>query len=370
MIQRTIIKGDANSDIVNSIVKTLPNNIEGETLLIVDRYFLSEITNGSGSHPYYAYDTFKDIINKFTNVSKILVVSKTKNANATSVLTQLRSRLGTRQIDDFIRSDDFHDRYWIMLKEEQGVCVGMSMNGMESSKSKTFTVSRLSKCNLYKVLRQLSVLENKSIVSKTGFVITYSNLVLKKFGNVAMPGTSYWIHKLAYRNATAKALLKKGYLSIGFGDFGHKRDVNALRTDAQRAFEEEWGVPYKKKNRLLNFIFEMSKNDRVIVPSYPENGQYSVYRISIENVIPAESLDLAGLLDENGNQLRWDGRYITANGEPIDFGFFWKVQSIAEGLPITDTVGEKIKSVDVNERITDIKIKNSILYSISKYKHR
>lgn len=149
---------------------------------------------------------------------------------------------------------------------------------------------------------------------------------------------NYWLHRINWEWQLSYPLLKIGYMSIGFGDFGTKELLDKLNDDFEGTIEAEWGGYGVNRFCLKNFIQKMKAGDYVIIPKWNE---FDIYQIEGNTVITAEEIlseivdgqTHKGVFDKYGNEvtLNKDG-YLVAGDRVIDLGFFWKVKPVMHGL--------------------------------------
>ncbi|MCQ2360938.1 MAG: hypothetical protein MJ009_05625 [Paludibacteraceae bacterium] len=349
MRRRLITKRSDSDGIVNVICSMLSYSAEDEILLIIDPFFYYKTNLGE------ACEIFRQIVSRYPNVKEIWTVCKDDITKApkTQIYDEFKRRLLRGQkLTNILTTDDFHDRFIILLKSEKGITIGTSFNGM---RNKLYTISTLSKEIVRKVLHEVALLEINHIRTTIKTPIkNYSSIKLAEYRHLVKGNKpNYWVHRIAHEEDVSYELLKRGYLSIGFADFGYTQEIPALAKNITREIEKIWGDSYKKKYRLWNFLFEFSKDDIILVPDFPEKNRYSLYKIEGADAIPAEKLHTRGLTDIDGNVLNWDGNYLTTGGERIvDLGFFWEVTELANNLTMEDTYWKEIKKIDVNMNIS------------------
>ena len=141
----------------------------------------------------------------------------------------------------------------------------------------------------------------------------------------------YWLHRITHQKETSWPLLERGFLTIGFSDFGYPEFLSKNRPDFDQAFEDSWGRVPRTRYNLWRFLHEMEKDDFVLVP---RPGTYSVYAIKgapepIGNIDVselrtwnAEVVEKYEYHDDGTCALRTEGE----GGNHIDLGFFRRVE--------------------------------------------
>lgn len=157
--------------------------------------------------------------------------------------------------------------------------------------------------------------------------------------------SKYWLHRIGYEWQVAYPLLEAGYLSVGFNDVADENTLNLLlgKEDFDRVFDALLGGYGNNREYLNIFLKQMSKGDRVCVPT--KDG-LSVYEISGE-VLSKESLDLRELekVEALKNRLtRNKEGYLEYNGSIVDLGFFRKVKQECVGFIPQETVVTELSS--------------------------
>ena len=147
----------------------------------------------------------------------------------------------------------------------------------------------------------------------------------------------YYLHRISHHANVAHPLLDLGILSIGWSDFATPEFVSTHQAmgwkNVPAAIEEEWG---KMRSRFcLQRFLQMSKGDRVIVPSW---GSFHVYDIASDKRLIAANLDLHNVKTWQGHRVQCDAGgqigYQDGKGRwrSIDLGFFRQVKCVARDI--------------------------------------
>lgn len=166
----------------------------------------------------------------------------------------------------------------------------------------------------------------------------------------------YWLHRISWEWQVSYPLLKAGYLSIGWCDFGHEDILEKLQKDIQGTFIDIWGESAgRNRYYLMNFLFKMKKGDLVVVPKY---GVFDIFKITEDKIYTIDTLDVSGLVDANKKKVVKEDDYLKVDGKIIDLGFFWKVELLKKGISRSKAeVGLKTKMryLGTNLNISDVK---------------
>ncbi|MCQ2336357.1 MAG: DUF2971 domain-containing protein [Paludibacteraceae bacterium] len=169
--------------------------------------------------------------------------------------------------------------------------------------------------------------------------------------------TKYWLHRISWEWQVSYPLLDRGFLSIGFCDFGTKESLEKLRNDFEGTIEAQWGSYGRNRFYLKNFVFRgkednrgMQKGDYVVVP---KRGTFDIYEIVGEEVITsADILDTVKNKTNDAEIKTSDGKvvslnndgYLVADKKIIDLGFFWEVELKVSDIQRSKYAGNKLGS--------------------------
>ncbi len=172
---------------------------------------------------------------------------------------------------------------------------------------------------------------------------------------------NYWLHRISHHAEVSHPLLSKNLLTIGFSDFAYPSFIDDVLTGGwqaiETAFDEQWGERPRARYSLCRFIYDMKKDDLVLVPSW---GSFSVYRIAEDRPNTIAVTALPDVADWHGHKLvlRGDGLE-TEEGKKIDLGFTRRVEPVATNIPRAEfadaalTARMKVRTTNVN--ISDLK---------------
>ena len=142
----------------------------------------------------------------------------------------------------------------------------------------------------------------------------------------------YWLHRISHEGEVSYDLLKKGYLTIGWSRFLDHPDklietIKDKDNDLEfRKYTEDRGIKTTSRWSLWNFG-KMKVGDTVLVPMY--GGKFGVYRI-LEEMQPISNMRINKFTANNKEEFEIKDSYLVNNtiNEPVDLGFFIKVESI------------------------------------------
>lgn len=182
----------------------------------------------------------------------------------------------------------------------------------------------------------------------------------------------YWLHRITGgvngRKFSIPLLDNYNILSIGWSfistDYWLK-EIKLHEIEAiDRAYEEEGADPQKNRFCLLNFVTKMQPGDIVVVP---RNAYLGIYRIADDKILTNESLPNRYL--EDNYIVRNKGSLATADGLPIDLGFYRKVIPVTQLVlrsQVDPQLYAKTRTWQTNIDISDIS--DTIERTISRYK--
>lgn len=101
---------------------------------------------------------------------------------------------------------------------------------------------------------------------------------------------SFWLHRISYHAEVAHPLLERNILSIGFSDFSEKDFIKTCSNNwdkFERSFDE-WERRPRSRYSLWRFLYEMKKEDYVVVPS---SGAFSICLFSLHQAAKSSSCD-------------------------------------------------------------------------------
>ncbi len=165
----------------------------------------------------------------------------------------------------------------------------------------------------------------------------------------------YWLHRISHEWQVSYPLLEKGYLSIGWGEFGNKETLNNLRSNFDGVFFDEWGGITRSRFFLKNFIIGMQKGDIVVVPKY---GCCEIYEIIGEQVISTEELGNLCVQTADGKEVKNENNHLTVDGKRVDLGFYWEVKQKNKGISrdkLDRKLYAKTRYLGTNLDITSVK---------------
>lgn len=142
----------------------------------------------------------------------------------------------------------------------------------------------------------------------------------------------YWLHRISHHWEVSYDLLQKGYLTVGWSRFLDQPDklietIKDKDNDLEfRKYTEDRGVKTTSRWSLWNFG-KMKVGDTVLVPMY--GGKFGVYRI-LEEMQPISNMKINKFTASNKEEFEIKDSYLVNNtiNEPVDLGFFIKVESI------------------------------------------
>lgn len=174
----------------------------------------------------------------------------------------------------------------------------------------------------------------------------------------------YYLHRITGgENALplALALFKKGYLSIGWGEFSYDHFLANIRGDQSefdRMFVEKWGCRPRNRWNLWRFVKGMKTGDIVVIP-FPYS--FTICEIADNDVFTNESIDPSLLVDIDGKTIRReeDGCLYYDDKRWVDLGFYRKIKFIGEneisrGKFADQNLYSRMKIRQTNANITDI----------------
>ena len=173
----------------------------------------------------------------------------------------------------------------------------------------------------------------------------------------------------------SSALLKKGYISIGWSDLSKEDNLMQMQKGEVVAFDKifmdiGWGLPRNRWN-LWRFINEMKTDDIVVIP---QPGHFSVYKITDDKIFTVESIDESLLQDWNGEKitLHEDGHLYNSEEKPVDLGFFRRIKEIEADIPRADyadqALSSRMKIRQTNANISDIR--ESVENALERYRNK
>lgn len=142
----------------------------------------------------------------------------------------------------------------------------------------------------------------------------------------------YWLHRISHHSEVSYDLLKKGYLTIGWSLFLDQPDklietIKDKDNDLEfRKYTEDRGIKTTSRWSLWNFG-QMKKGDIVLVPMY--GSKFGVYKV-LEEMQAISNSKIDKLTASNKEEFEIKDSYLVNNtiNEPVDLGFFLKVESI------------------------------------------
>lgn len=145
----------------------------------------------------------------------------------------------------------------------------------------------------------------------------------------------YWLHRISHHGEVSYDLLKKGYLTVGWSRFLDQPEklietIQDKESDLDfRDYTEKRGITTTSRWSLWN-LGQMKKDDIVLVPMY--DSKFGVYRI-LEEIQPISNMKIGKFKASNKEEFEIVGSYLVNNtiNEPVDLGFFVKVESILIG---------------------------------------
>ena len=170
----------------------------------------------------------------------------------------------------------------------------------------------------------------------------------------------HYLHRISCGMEWSYPLLdKRNLLSIGWSDFGCRRDFVFQHqhdwSSVPRTIESEWG---KARARFgLQRFLEMEQGDWVVVPSW---GIFHVYRVVDDSRLVPEQIEgeLEGLKSRNDKCATIRDGYIEEQGSKVDLGFFRRVEPIAREIPrdgyADAALTSRMKVRQTNVEITDL----------------
>jgi hypothetical protein len=152
-----------------------------------------------------------------------------------------------------------------------------------------------------------------------------------------------WLHRISFCAETAYPLLGRGYLTIGFSDFSKPKFISRNPEFISRScqdgnyfdstYKKEWGGDlWRTRYGLWYFLAEMKARDRVVVPSFPRQGSFSVFEIIDDRPLPIGDVETARLKTLTGEIVTLKDGLLNCNEKEIGLGFARKVQQIERDL--------------------------------------
>lgn len=178
----------------------------------------------------------------------------------------------------------------------------------------------------------------------------------------------YWLHRITggdYATPFSTELLLNKYgnnfISIGWSDFSDENFLSDILANGaegiNRRFQEaNWGLPRNRWN-LWRFLCEMKPGDIVVIPAPYE---FHICEIADGSVFSNETFDPSNMIDWNGAKATLkDGYFYNEENQPIDLGFYRRVNLIATNISRDKFAEQKLcsrmKIRQTNADITDIK---------------
>ncbi len=129
---------------------------------------------------------------------------------------------------------------------------------------------------------------------------------------------AYYLHRISYEHHVARPLLEAGWVSIGYGSAAEVFFPDGATSPAQidypefeRRLHELYGFQMRSRRNLYRFVYEMEKNDTLVVP---EPGAFRLYTVE------GFAVPRAAWSPEVQAIVR------AAGGEDADLGFLRKVR--------------------------------------------
>lgn len=176
----------------------------------------------------------------------------------------------------------------------------------------------------------------------------------------------YYLHRISHESNASYALLKLGYLSLGWWRCADTDIMDAARDNGYDRFNkitEEKGISKNRSRWCMWYFARMNPGDIVIVPKY--DGKFGAYEVeeqaqpiqSIKDKIPSfkgkwdETLET--LINWNENKSCYEKK-----GKEIDLGFVIKVRCIFpefERKLVTSELTSRMKIRVTTADISDLK---------------
>ena len=168
----------------------------------------------------------------------------------------------------------------------------------------------------------------------------------------------YWLHRVSHEWRISYALLKKGYLTIGWSKFMQEGLLEAVQKGGIRAFEA-FMTSHEETNRSrwnLWYFSQFCVGDTVVVPLYDK--EFLIGEV-VEPPMPITELNGFSFKDELNEMaiVNKDGVSLAESGQCFDLGFVVKIKPLTR-LPRSFADANLIARMKIrqtNADITDLK---------------
>jgi restriction endonuclease Mrr len=185
---------------------------------------------------------------------------------------------------------------------------------------------------------------------------------------------NYWLHRISHHAEVSYPLIEKGILSVGWSELSDENFLDQCAgnwENLDKAYKARGWDLSRSRYSLMRFIFDMRKDDFVLVPSW---GKFSIYKILDDKAFSIEKLDTTDLKDWNENIIFKSNGYLYKKDEStednlVDLGFFHKVEPIVKEVPRNEYADQALTSrMKIRQTNADINdLKDSILKSIRSF---
>ncbi|MCM1220432.1 MAG: restriction endonuclease [Lachnospiraceae bacterium] len=167
--------------------------------------------------------------------------------------------------------------------------------------------------------------------------------------------SKYWMHRIKHEWEVSYALLKKGYLSLGWSKVSGQDIIDSIENDSFNRFCETADIAQHRSRWNIWYFAHFKAGDIVVVPQF--GGMFEIFEV-IECMKPVGQLEFTEFIDEVGIQITLKNNLLYADKELVDIGFICKVKPIGESVPRANfadaALTSRMKMRQTNGEITDI----------------
>lgn len=165
----------------------------------------------------------------------------------------------------------------------------------------------------------------------------------------------YWMHRIKHEWEVSYALLKHGYLSLGWAEVSGKDIIASVENNSFNSFCETANIARYRSRWNIWYFAHFKPGDIVVVPQF--SGMFEIFEV-IEGIKPVGQLEFMEFDDEIGTQIILKDSLLYADNKLIDIGFICKVKPIGESVPRANfadsALTSRMKMRQTNGEITDI----------------
>ena len=138
----------------------------------------------------------------------------------------------------------------------------------------------------------------------------------------------YWLHRISYNWEVSYALLKKGYLTLGWSSYAQTGILDAARKN-EADLESVYKSKRDDKNKSRWFMWYLAHYQVGDIVVVPRDGLFSICRV-IEIAKPISEIqnEIGNFSDENNCSIIWEDGLLKKGNKDIDLGFVVKVDII------------------------------------------